>query len=919
MNKWQKIEEAIDALTDLLPAERDQWLADYCGDDEELRYEIASLLAYESEAAGFLERSLAPYTAVILPDGEDGNAGKKFGNYNIVREIGRGGMGAVFLAERADGEFEQKTAIKIVRQTIAEKVLIERFRRERQILASLNHPNIATLIDGGVSESGEPYLVMEYIEGDGLLDYASRKNLDIKSRLILFMKVCQAVAFAHRNLIIHRDIKPSNILVDNKGEPKLLDFGLAKAFDEALSDEDQTQTALKALTPAYASPGQLRGENVTTASDIYSLGVVLYELLTGSRPYKLKTNSLEEMLRAVSTSEPTKPSAVPETGGQSEIRHLQLKGDLDNIILMALSKEPERRYTSVEEFAADIQRYLDKKPVAARQATLGYRVAKFVKRHTAGVAAGGLIVAAIIAGTTISIWQARRATLQRERAERRFNDIRKLSRSLMFEIHDSVKDLPGSTPTRQLIVARALEYLNSLAQEAGDDASLLQELATAYGKVGDIQGNPFGANLGDIEGAMNSYSQAIAMSEKLLAADPGNSDLQRNLAGLLDRAGEIKIHSSDIQAARDDFKKALAIRENLLSASPEDASLQREIAVSGLKIGEVSQKLGDQNATLEYIRRALASFESLSLKDPNNPKAKRDVVIAYNKLGYVQFNAGDLASALETYRKGFKFAEELAAQNPDNAVAQRDLSLLHNSLGRTLLKQNDTSGAEDNFRKSLDISQKLAAADPKNELARSDVSYVLVRLGAAQIAAGKFAEALSSERKALEINEALYAANPKHAFALSEIADSYIHIGDILEKTNDRLGALDSYRHAAETCKKMSDADPSDAQYRRTLADSYQTLGRVTAILAEESRDPSKKLSFWKDSRSWSEQSLEIWHELQSRGVLNANDSVRIEETQAQFDRSTAVLAAAKCDNSFLNFHPEVAQKVAQNFAKWAT
>ncbi|MEP6904173.1 MAG: serine/threonine-protein kinase, partial [Actinomycetota bacterium] len=340
---------------------------------------------------------------------------KHFGNYKIIREIGAGGMGAVFLASRADGEFSQQVAIKLIRQAIAEREIIERFKRERQILANLNHPNIAKLLDGGVSVTGEPFIAMEFVEGEPITKFAARENLNLEARLKLFLKVCAAVAYAHRNLIVHRDLKPSNILVNQEGEPKLLDFGLAKLLDENLSsDAAQTQTAFRALTPAYASPEQLKGEVLTTASDIYSLGVVLYELLTGRRPFQFDGKSLEQIIKTVTVVEPLPPSANPK----SKMRNPKLRGDLDNIVLMALRKGPERRYKSVEAFAEDIERYLKGLPVAARSNTFKYRAEKFIQRNKVGVLAASLIILSLIGGIVVSIWQARIAEREQEKAER---------------------------------------------------------------------------------------------------------------------------------------------------------------------------------------------------------------------------------------------------------------------------------------------------------------------------------------------------------------------------------------------------------------------------------------------------------------------------------------------------------------------
>ncbi len=414
MNKanWEQVKEIFSSALEIETSRRSIFVSKMCNGDEALRSEVESWLASHAESGDFIENPIFS-TGNIFSKGNSA-VGRKFGNYLIIREIGLGGMGAVYLAKRTDGEFEQEAALKIVRQTVAESQMIERFRRERQILASLNHPNIARLLDGGVSENGEPFFVMEYVEGESITDFAKHAAISLDEKLHLFIKACSAVGYAHRNLVVHRDIKPGNILVTAESEPKLLDFGLAKLLDEdLLGDTTQTQTAFRALTPAYASPEQLKNEPITTASDIYSLGVVLYELLTGVRPFHFEGKSLDEIIKTVTVIDPQPPSS----NTQSAISNPQLKGDLDNIVLVALRKEPERRYQSVEAFADDIDRYLKGLPVAARASTVKYRASKFINRHKVGVLAVSLILLSLIAGIITTIWQARAAEREKEKAE----------------------------------------------------------------------------------------------------------------------------------------------------------------------------------------------------------------------------------------------------------------------------------------------------------------------------------------------------------------------------------------------------------------------------------------------------------------------------------------------------------------------
>ncbi|MDQ3798194.1 MAG: serine/threonine protein kinase, partial [Acidobacteriota bacterium] len=432
---WRKVESLLNAALEIEPARRRKFLNEIDGD--ELRREVESLLAAEPEAEKFLASPAMAVSADFFdeedPAASDAFINQKIGSYKIVRELGRGGMGAVYLAERDDGKFTQKVAVKLLKRELNTADIRRRFARERQILAALAHPNIARLLDAGTTADGLPFLVMEYVEGLPVDDFCEARNLDLEERLQIFRTVCDAVAFAHRNLIVHRDLKPSNILVTGDGIPKLLDFGISKLLTPEFEAESaNTVTKLGAMTPEYASPEQLRGESVTTATDVYSLGVILYELLTGQRPFEFKKHSAEEIIRAVCETEPERPSAVisdlgfrirdlktavsgnkqtdpgkSKTNPKSRIRNPKsLKGDLDNIVLKALRKEPSRRYQSVEQFAEDIRRHLEGLPIVARPNTFRYRAGKFVRRNRAGVLAAAFVVLSLAAGLGAALWQA---------------------------------------------------------------------------------------------------------------------------------------------------------------------------------------------------------------------------------------------------------------------------------------------------------------------------------------------------------------------------------------------------------------------------------------------------------------------------------------------------------------------------------
>jgi len=418
--RWKQIQDIFDSALDKPTADRNAFIDQTCAADASLRDEVLSLIRSFEGHKDFLEQPIAPLAFSEKP--VDRMEGRMLGPYQLTRCIGKGGMGTVYAASRADKEYHKEVAIKLVRQGMDTDDILRRFRQERQVLAGLDHPNIARLLDGGTTEEGLPYLVMEFVEGVTLDRYAESKNLSINDRLKLFCTVCSAVQFAHQNLIVHRDLKPGNIIVGIDGSPKLLDFGIAKLLSPEFMTEGEelTRTDMRPMTPEYASPEQVRGEPITTASDVYALGVILYRLITGCTPYKFKSNTIIDIEKAILDEAPERPSvAVTRMDGKLppegvERARRTLSGDLDMIVLMALRKEPSRRYASAEKLADDIERYLNGLPVSAQNDTVRYRVDKFVRRHKAGVAAASLTAVALIAATIISINFARRANIERE-------------------------------------------------------------------------------------------------------------------------------------------------------------------------------------------------------------------------------------------------------------------------------------------------------------------------------------------------------------------------------------------------------------------------------------------------------------------------------------------------------------------------
>jgi eukaryotic-like serine/threonine-protein kinase len=795
----ERFAELVEHAFDLEGAERAAFLAQACGDDVELGAEVEALLAEQERAAKLMNAPAAAFGAKLLQQ-DDGagelRPGEMLGDYRIVSLLGEGGMGEVYLAD--DIHFGRQVAIKLIKQGFGTKEFVRHFRQEERILAALNHPNIARLYGGAVASGGLPYFVMEYVEGIALETYAAQHSLSIRERLTLFRKVCAAVSYAHQNLVIHRDLKPANIRVTVEGEPKLLDFGIARLLDPATSEtDDQTMLTTRAMTPNYASPEQRRGERMTTASDVYSLGVVVYELLAGQKPGVRKD-------------------------GEADLK--KLDADLDNIVSKSLRLEPERRYASVGQFSEDIRRYLEGLPVIARKDTVVYRTSKFVGRHKLGLAVAVCVALLLIGAAIVATWEAYRANEQRILAERRFQQVRRLADSLMFEIHDSVKDLAGSTPTRRLIVSRALEYLDSLAHDAGGNIALQRELATAYEKIGDIQGNPYSANIGDTDGALTSY------------------------------------------------RKALQIRESFKStAITTDA--QMELGRSHRAIGDIVEQKGDIEQMVREYRRSLLIFAQLAESEPKNSAVQDELARSYETLADgLGRTANADAERLTTYKKSLSICEELLRQDNSNAKRQRAVAI-------NLMKIGDVSDPHQpdtisSIRKGVVILESLAGANPDNARARREVGWGYYKLGGMQIAAEDYPGAVESLQKAVAIREKSAAADPQNAQASFDLASTCVDLADALSATGDIVQAVTQARRGIAIVTALLAADPTNAIYSRNLATYHNKLGDVFARAgADKKAAVTERVHSWWEARSSYEKAHEIFSDLQAHGILPPADA----------------------------------------------
>ena len=690
-------------------------LEEICRGDEPLLREVRLLLR-ASELEEAQTASLAQTTAA---ERAEQHTGRRIGPYQIDRLVGHGGMGAVYLAHRADGEFEQQVAIKLIDLPLVSDFFQQQFRRERQILARPTHPNIAHLMDGGVTGDGELYLVMEYVDGEPLQQYCAAHTSTLRERIEIFLAICDAVQFAHQNLVVHRDLKPGNILVTAEGVPKLLDFGTAKLLSPGggLDSSEFTRQGVLSFTPQYASPEQVLGHPITTSSDVYSLGVLLYLLVAGVAPYELKAFTTDEMIRTICLAPVPKPS--------SRAALFPVDSDLDAIVLKAMRKEPEERYSSVDRFMADLRAYLEGRPVAARQGTLRYLAAKFIRRNKVLVGAAALVCAVVLAGTVGVLWQARIADTERRMAEARADDLRKLSNQLLSEIDEAIQKLPGSTAAQKLLVGSVLEHLDRASHDAAADPQMQLDVANAYIRLGNVQGNPYEQNIGDVSGALASLGKARTLAEQILQKHPADTNARHALAWGQQSESEVLFGAGRPDEAVARMKRAIANFEDLASRPGASADTIYEAAGANGGLGdELGQSginsLSDLNAAIAAYHRSLELAQRALQVSATNTRALRSIAVSNMKIASVEAET-DPGAALEHYRAALQGMYALPAEARNTVANQRTLASIHRKYGMALKEAGRTSDALAEMDQGWTIIKQMYVADPRDARAANDL------------------------------------------------------------------------------------------------------------------------------------------------------------------------------------------------------
>lgn len=665
--EWSRIKEAFEASHALPESEREAYAAQVFEGSPELRRELESLLDVYGRDRDFLEdNALQPPDALI---------GQQIGRCEVIRLVGQGGMSSVYEAVRSDGEFRQRVAIKVLKRGMDTDSLLLRFRAEREILAGFSHPNIARLLDGGALPDGRPFLTMEFIDGKPLTEYCDEPKLPIARRLDLFLQVCSGVEAAHRSLIVHRDIKPANILVTAQAECKLLDFGIAKILEPQTFPRTIAATAVaeRLLTPGYASPEQVRGEPVTTASDIYSLGVVLDEILSGAPP---------------------------------RVR----RGDLDNIVLKAMRPEPDRRYHSVEQLAEDICRYLGGRPVTARKETLGYLTAKFITRNKALSAALALLLIAVTLGMAAVVWQARRAEQERVRAERRFQEIRRIAGSVIFEMNDAIAGLDGATAARELLLRRATEMLDALAKDTANDAAFDLELASAYSRLGEVQGHPMGNNLGNRAAALASYRKAVRLGQAAVAISPNNLAAQIALGISYQNLSSV----ADPSEAESAIKEAIRIHASVLRQAPANHDARGDLGLDYQRRGALRADRKDYDGALADQLQSRALIRQAAESPASTRSDKAQLAFTQKRIGALLIRLNRLDEALKEYLEALALEDQLSAGAQYDAINEYNKTFAYDDIGLIYKMRRDFPNAVKYYSRALAIREAQSLKDPKN-------------------------------------------------------------------------------------------------------------------------------------------------------------------------------------------------------------
>jgi len=734
--RWQRVKDLLARALEMPPDERTRFLEQACGADRSLRAEVESLLAFSQDAEERLHSLPQDWIADAVRAPGRNWVGRRLGAWCIVARIGGGGMGEVYRAERVDGQFAQEVAIKVMRDGFNPEGLAARFKAERQILASLDHPNLAKVLDGGITEDGEPYFVMELVDGEPIDAYVARRQLSIDERVRLFRSVCQVVHYAHQKRVVHRDLKADNILVRHDGVVKLVDFGIAKRIDPGAADAvTRTATAQRAMTLVYSSPEQVRGGEITPASDIYSLGVVLYRLLASASPYPpTATDSPYELTRAICDTEPVPPSEAASTQPESVRR--RLRGDLDAVVMMALRKDPARRYASAEAMSEDLFRHLEGLPVQARRGAWSYRAGRFMLRHRGAIAMALVANVALVAGLGLAAYEGVQARRERVLAQRHFESVRGLAHAFIFDVHDAIARLPGSIDARRKLVDTALVYLKQLGDESLNDPELQLEIASGYDHIGEIQGGGTVASLGDAKAGLASFDRALAIVRPLMSArGPAQRDAATEFVTLSAHEGSALMTQGRWREAEDLLREGMGVARARVDSTPDDYDALKRLASNSGLLAMMYLRSGNRAAFDPMSRQHLAQEEHLHALRPDDVDVVADLGTAHTARAVnLMQNVGTPEArreAIGEYQRALDIMEPAYARNPLHWVLASNYGRTQGYFGHLLTLMGQSKDALVHLRRAVEVADAMAGKDPREVRARTEQAEAHGRLGEA--------------------------------------------------------------------------------------------------------------------------------------------------------------------------------------------
>jgi non-specific serine/threonine protein kinase/serine/threonine-protein kinase len=838
--RWARITDLLGDALDLPPDARPAFLAGLHITDADIASEVRSLLVEHERPGDFLPALPGTNSSGDL-------RGRTIGAYRLTQLLGSGGMGTVYLAERSDGSFAKQVAVKLLSPAFSHAS--DWFQRERELLARLDHSNIARLIDGGTTSEGSPYLVMEYVEGVPIDRYCDDHALGLDDRLQLILQACAGLAHAHQRLIIHCDVKPANILVTGDGTVKLLDFGIAK-----LVDPEKTVTLFRPGTPAYSSPEQLRGETLTTASDVYSLGVLAYVILTGQWPYPTRSGGFAE---AVLDTEPLVASRV---AGLAAARAKQLRGDLDNVLAKAVAKDPVRRYASVQQFGDDLESFRHGFPVRARADTLSYRVARFVRRHRVATGFGAVAVVAIVAAALVSNRQARIA-------ERRFEELRAFAHAVVFDVNEAIAPTPGTVGARKLLVETALRYLDRLSQERSSDTALREELAGAYIRVGGVQGGAFLPNLGDTAGAIASFQKAIAAVGPE-AATPALVRLRTEA-----HLAIAQLATDPLQGAPE-FERAIEIGTTQLARDPSDLDTLRLVARSYHGVATIAHLTDNVPQHESAVTRAVELRERVVAIVPDSWRDHIELAREYAQQALALAQKGDPAAAVVALARARSLLTGTHERLPENQLIARGLAEICSRSVSPLLLLNRVREAEVQAEAAIRLLDPLVSSDANNQEYRSDLSYAWLALASVRRAQGRISDALEWSRRTLEVRRAQGARDSTLMFVPWGLATVLNTVGELLMEQSpaNRREARVLFSDARDVAEKRLAIAPSFNELRKELAISYEGLAQTSDAAAGPGTSEVQLML---------ERSLAAWNEVFERSIGDHRESDRRDRVRA--------------------------------------